>query len=64
MSLNSDAIQGKVCVVTGAAKSIGFAIAQKYAEQGAKVVLIDIDPLVMESAQSLADKGYAHNNFV
>lgn len=64
MSLNSDAIQGKVCVVTGAAKSIGFAIAQKYAEQGAKVVLIDIDPLVLESAKSLSDKGYAAKGYI
>ena len=29
MSLTSDRIQGKVCVVTGAAKSIGFAIAEE-----------------------------------
>ena len=64
MSLNSDAIQGKVCVVTGAAKSIGFAIAEKYAQSGAKVVLIDIDPLVEASAKSLADKGYTAKAYV
>jgi len=58
MSLYSDSLKGKVCVVTGAAKSIGFSIAEKYAEQGAKVVLIDIDPLVVKSAQELKDKGY------
>ena len=63
MSLYSDKLQGKVCVVTGAAKSIGFAIAEKYAQQGAKVVLIDIDPLVMESARTLADKGYAAKGY-
>ncbi|HAX40355.1 MAG TPA: NAD(P)-dependent oxidoreductase [Clostridiales bacterium] len=64
MSLSSDRISGKVCVVTGAAKSIGFAIAEKYAEQGAKVVLIDIDPLVEASAKSLADKGYTAKGYV
>ena len=64
MSLNSERIQGKVCVVTGAAKSIGFAIAKKYADQGAKVVLIDIDPLVEASAQSLADMGYTAKGYV
>lgn len=64
MSLNSERLEGKVCVVTGAAKSIGFAIATKYAEQGAKVVLIDIDPLVTESAKSLADKGYEAKSYV
>ena len=64
MSLTSDRIQGKVCVVTGAAKSIGFAIAKKYAQSGAKVVLIDIDPLVEASAKSLADKGYTAKAYV
>ncbi len=58
MSLFSDNLKGKVCVVTGAAKSIGFAIAEKYAEQGAKTVLIDIDPLVVKSAEELCQKGY------
>jgi NAD(P)-dependent dehydrogenase (short-subunit alcohol dehydrogenase family) len=64
MSFTSDRIQGKVCVVTGAAKSIGFAIAEKYAQSGAKVVLIDIDPLVVESAQSLVKKGYTAMSYV
>ncbi len=64
MSLNSDNLKDKVCVVTGAAKSIGFAIAEKYAQQGAKVVLIDIDPLVEESAKSLTDKGYTAKAYV
>lgn len=58
MGLYSDDLKGKVCVVTGAAKSIGFSIAEKYAEQGARVVLIDIDPLVEKSAADLAAKGY------
>lgn len=58
MSLSSEKLAGKVCVVTGAAKSIGFSIAKKFAEQGAKTVLLDIDPAVKESAKSLADKGY------
>ena len=64
MSLTSDRIQGKVCVVTGAAKSIGFAISEKYAQSGAKVVLIDIDPLVEASAKTLADKGYTAKAYV
>ncbi len=64
MSLNSDRLKGKVCVVTGAAKSIGFAIAEKYAEQGAKVVLIDIDPLVEQSAAELCGKGYIAKGIV
>ena len=58
MSLSTDSLKGKVCVVTGAAKSIGLAIAVKYAEQGAKVALIDIDPLVEKSVEELVAKGY------
>ena len=64
MSLYSDNLKDKVCVVTGAAKSIGLCIAQKYAEQGAKVVLIDIDPLVEESAAGLSEKGHTAKGIV
>ena len=34
MGLYADNLKEKVCVVTGAAKSIGLCIAEKYAEQG------------------------------
>lgn len=64
MSLSSERLKGKVCVVTGAAKSIGFGIAKKFAEQGAKVVLLDIDPRVLESAKSLADAGLVSCGYV
>jgi len=64
MSLNSDDLKGKVCVVTGAAKSIGLGIARKYVEQGAKVALIDVDPLVEKSAEELASKGYSAKGYV
>lgn len=64
MSLSTDSLKGKVCVVTGAAKSIGLGIATKYAEQGAKVALIDIDPLVEQSAADLAAKGYEAKGYI
>ncbi len=64
MGLYADNLKGKVCVVTGAAKSMGFSIAEKYAEQGAKVVLIDIDPLVEKSAAELSGKGYTAKGIV
>jgi len=64
MSLSTDSLKGKVCVVTGAAKSIGLGIATKYAEQGAKVALIDIDPLVEKSAAELVTKGLAAKSYI
>ncbi|MCK9288134.1 MAG: SDR family NAD(P)-dependent oxidoreductase [Sphaerochaetaceae bacterium] len=57
-------LKDKVCVVTGSAKSIGFEIAKNYAQQGAKVALIDIDNQVVEAAKSLASQGYAAKAYV
>lgn len=34
---------GKVAVITGAAQGIGAAIAKKFAEEGAKLVLADLN---------------------
>ncbi len=64
MSLSSNRIEGKVCVVTGAAKSIGFGIAEKFAQSGAKTILLDIDPIVLESAQRLTEQGYCARGFI
>ena len=57
-------ITDRVCVVTGAAKSIGFGVAQRYCEDGAKVALIDINPAVLESAKQLRDQGYTALGYV
>lgn len=53
--LNS--VKGKVCVVTGAARSIGLGIAEKYCKDGAKVVMIDINPEVEKQAERLTAEG-------
>lgn len=36
-------LSGKTCVVTGAAQGIGKAIAARFVDEGAKVVLTDIN---------------------
>ena len=50
-------LKGRVCVVTGAARSIGLAIAERYAQDGAKVAIIDINPAVREEAARLSASG-------
>lgn len=39
----SNRLEDKVCIVTGAAKGIGQAIAERYASEGAKVIATDIN---------------------
>lgn len=43
-------LSGKVAVVTGAAQGIGFAIASRYVEEGARVVLGDLRKAAVEAA--------------
>lgn len=42
--MNSGKLQGKIAVVTGAASGIGQAIALRYAEEGAQLLLADLAP--------------------
>ena len=42
-------VQDKVAIVTGAASGLGFAAAQKLLEEGAKVMLADINREVIET---------------
>ena len=52
-------LKGRIAIVTGAARGIGFAAAEKLAENGASVVLGDAnEPLVQEAAGRLKAKGY------
>ncbi len=47
-------LEGRAAVITGAAKGIGFAIARRFAEAGADILLADVDKAsVEESAKAL-----------
>ena len=49
----SGRLQGKVAIVTGAGRGIGRAIAQRYAQEGAKVTVADIDRATAEAVASM-----------
>ena len=52
-------LDGRVAVVTGGGRGIGFCCAEALAEHGATVVIADIDPALAEQARAnLAAKGY------
>ncbi|MEM6279841.1 MAG: bifunctional aldolase/short-chain dehydrogenase [Verrucomicrobiota bacterium] len=53
--------QGKVAIVTGSAAGIGFACAQSLAEQGAKVIGIDLSPEIEAQMESIGGIGVVAN---
>lgn len=64
MSTNGAELAGKTCVVTGAARSIGLAIAEAYRDAGASVAMIDVNPEVTAQAERLAASGARVKGYV
>jgi len=58
---NSPVHQGKVAIVTGSAAGIGFACAETLAEQGAKVIGIDLSPEIEAQMEKIGGIGIIAN---
>lgn len=56
-NLNIFSLDGKIAVVTGAARGIGEAISRQLGEMGAHVVMADMLEVVDETARKLGDEG-------
>ncbi|AST92930.1 3-hydroxybutyrate dehydrogenase [Sutcliffiella cohnii] len=57
-------VENKVVVITGGAQGIGFEIGKHFAENGAKVVLTDMnEQRVREASESLNEKGLITTSF-
>src|SRR5215203_3932285 len=50
-------LKDKVAVVTGAAQGIGRAVAERYAAEGAKVALVDVNDAGARVAEDLRSRG-------
>lgn len=50
-------LAGKTAIITGAAQGIGHSIAERFAAEGAKLVLVDIQPDIVDFAASLGGVG-------
>lgn len=52
-------IKGKVALITGSGRGIGFACAQKLAQEGVKIVINDVNSAAVDEAvKTLQDRGY------
>ena len=50
-------LQGKTALITGAARGLGAAIARRFTDEGAKVIVNDLS---LDAARSTAEKLHGH----
>lgn len=63
--MNQIDLKNKVAIITGGARGIGYAIAERMLDSGASVVLWDIDDEKLQNAKSaLSEKGRVETNKV
>ena len=52
-------LQDRVCVVTGAARGIGLAIAERFGREGGRIACVDVSARRLEPAvEELKSKGF------
>jgi len=57
--MGRDLLKGQVAIITGAGQGLGLAVAREYADEGAKVALVDINPETTQiAAEELRAKGF------
>jgi NAD(P)-dependent dehydrogenase (short-subunit alcohol dehydrogenase family) len=56
----SNRLKDKVAIITGAAKGIGFATAQRFAQEGAKEMIADLNPDAVKTAAEQIPGAEAH----
>lgn len=56
--MKTERFSGSIAIVTGAARGIGEGIASRLAEEGARVILVDVIPELDETVQRLAGDGH------
>ncbi len=59
----SENYEGRLCMVTGAARGIGKACAMKFAEYGADVILVDINKELVEASAKDVESTYGHKAY-
>ncbi len=56
--MGAKVLEGKAAIITGAAQGMAWATAKLFADEGAKVFILDMNPAGAEKAKELCDAGF------